>query len=437
MDKLPDILNKRKQLHGNRVLVPTTGAVDRPAVRITSQNVDKDQDEENTDADVRGRDDVDVTRIGRVFKKNIVGDLFGSQKYATSSFVASLSYRTRMLPKEAMKIVESVKVEESNNVESAESTQDLVESDSDLDNEFDLLKQMNPRQQLALTIKNWSDLPENDGMLIKEGAIYALNALTHIDDTSIRRCCAISYYHLAAREVNHSSLLQAGVVTGVVTLTMHARSWKVAKMCAMTLCYLSMEDNGEEIIANEGGILALVVLLGIKGQKLLPVCVQALYNLTCSANHFKGIDRIIKALLNLSSVGYDLSEFVVKGLLNCCRYSWMRLRLIEDGAIGYLTSLLPTLAQREIRKELALSMIIVGETTNCTFYHLLLPSTTFYYLLLPSTTFYYLLIPTYTYLYLPITPYPYYTHYTIHTILYTLYYTHYTTLHRSTSLIGQ
>jgi hypothetical protein len=63
---------------------------------------------------------------------------------------------------------------------------------------------------------------------------------------------------------------------------MQARSWKVAKMCAMTLCYLTMAEDGEETMAQEGAILALVMLLGIKGHKLLPVCVQALYNLTCS-----------------------------------------------------------------------------------------------------------------------------------------------------------
>ena len=48
-----------------------------------------------------------------------------------------------------------------------------------------------------------------------------------------------------------------------------------------------------------GAILALAILLGIKGQRLLPICVQTLYNLTCVKTHYKGMDRIAKALLNL------------------------------------------------------------------------------------------------------------------------------------------
>ena len=35
---------------------------------------------------------------------------------------------------------------------------EAIDSESDADNELKLLKSMNPKQQLALTIKNWSDL---------------------------------------------------------------------------------------------------------------------------------------------------------------------------------------------------------------------------------------------------------------------------------------
>jgi len=57
-----------------------------------------------------------------------------------------------------------------------------------------------------------------------------------------------------------------------------------------------MQPDGEAIMAKEGAILALVVLFGIKGQRLLPVCVQALYNLTCVNVHFKG--ALIKVMCN-------------------------------------------------------------------------------------------------------------------------------------------
>ena len=92
------------------------------------------------------------------------------------------------------------------------------DENSDSENETRLLKTMNPKQQLAITIKNWSVFPENDEHLIKEGAVYALIALSHIDDTTIRRCCASAFYQLSSREKNREELLSIGITNGVTTL---------------------------------------------------------------------------------------------------------------------------------------------------------------------------------------------------------------------------
>lgn len=70
--------------------------------------------------------------------------------------------------------------------------------------------------------------PENDHDIIHEGAVYALIALCYVEDSSIRRCCATSFYHLSSREVNREPLLNMGVTTGVVTLAMQARKWFVS-----------------------------------------------------------------------------------------------------------------------------------------------------------------------------------------------------------------
>jgi hypothetical protein len=241
--------------------------------------------------------------LRRVFKKNITGDVFGTSDNASNAFTDSLAYRARMLPKEDMDWrPAAVRGKETrkgslamSQIEDDEDATHLVDSDSD--NEYSALKQMNPKQQLALTIKNWADNPANDEMLKTEGIISALNALVYCEDPSIRRCCAVAYYRLSARPQNHKDMLEGGVTTAVVTLTMQARSWKVAKLCAMTLCYLSMHPGGEETMANEGAILALALLLNMKGHKLLPVSVQALYNLTCAASDFSGLDRVIKVIL--------------------------------------------------------------------------------------------------------------------------------------------
>lgn len=128
---------------------------------------------------------------------------------------------------------------------------------------------------------------------------------------------------------------------------------KIAKLCTLTLCNLSMQPEGETTMANEYAIMALMVLVGINGHSLLPLCAQTMYNLTSCLNPFKGIERIIKLLLNTSLTGFDQSEILVKVLVNCSRYSWLRLRIIEEGGISQLHSIVTTLSMRENKMEMA------------------------------------------------------------------------------------
>ena len=105
-------------------------------------------------------------------------------------------------------------------------------------------------------------------------------SLANIDDDRVKKCVSSAFYHLSSREPNRLSLLKLGAVNGLVTIAMRPAKFNVAKLCALTLCNLSMSQNEESALAENGTILALVILLGMRGHRLLPVCVQALYNLT-------------------------------------------------------------------------------------------------------------------------------------------------------------
>ncbi len=155
------------------------------------------------------------------FKKAIVGDIFGSQ-----DSLAGLMYRSRVIERDMSVKIKEDKIEEMEMIDSVTSSVEVAESESESDNELKQLKRMNPKQQLAVTIKNWSVSPENDRNLIKEGAVYALIALSSIDDSSIRRCCASSFHNLSSRASNREELLSIGTTVGVVKLaTLHGRSW--------------------------------------------------------------------------------------------------------------------------------------------------------------------------------------------------------------------
>jgi hypothetical protein len=160
----------------------------------------------------------------RLFKKNIVGDLFGTS-YGEHSLMGFM-YRSRIIENaDSKENTQEKKKEENLQIDSVVSSSEIAESESDSDHDTKMLKNMNPKQQLALTIKNWSAFPENDEHIIKEGAVYALIALSHMDDSTIRKCCASSFYHLSSREKNREELLAIGTTAGVITLAMQARNW--------------------------------------------------------------------------------------------------------------------------------------------------------------------------------------------------------------------
>lgn len=118
-----------------------------------------------------------------------------------------------------------------------------------------------------------------------------------------------------------------------------------------------MELNGEARMANENATVALVQLSTYQGTALMPICIQALYNMTCTHEYYKGIERIIKAFLNFNSSTFDLSVFLVRTLINCARYSWLRLRIIEDGALSCINVLLQGLSTNDNRMPLAFDIL--------------------------------------------------------------------------------
>jgi hypothetical protein len=171
-----------------------------------------------------GGADALTPKTKNLFKKNIVGDLFGTS-YGDHSLLGFM-YRSRIIEKTDNKIGKAQEKKEENlQVDSITTSNEIIESESDSDNDAKMLKNMNPKQQLAMTIKNWSVFPENDEHIIKEGAVYALIALAHMDDSTIRKCCASSFYHLSSREKNRDELLSIGTTAGVITLAMQARNW--------------------------------------------------------------------------------------------------------------------------------------------------------------------------------------------------------------------
>jgi hypothetical protein len=72
-------------------------------------------------------------RVGRVFSKNIMGDIFGSR--STAGFSDGFKYRTRMLAESDLNTEHESNIDDKNMDDLITNSQELNESESDSDND--------------------------------------------------------------------------------------------------------------------------------------------------------------------------------------------------------------------------------------------------------------------------------------------------------------
>jgi len=287
--------------------------------------------------------------FANIFQKKICGDIFSQNN--PDEGMAGMMYQSRARPIEHADVVE----EEKDVAVEADSVEDQKLSitcgdDSDSEKEQG---PMNPKQQLVLTIQNWTLNKENDLHVMQEGGVHALIALAGFDDPGLKSCVVNALYNLSKRENNRNELLNIGACAAIITVTLSPRTtWKIARLCALTLSNLSMAGKGGEYIMGKVNVhTALTILMGIRNHKLLPVCAQALYNLTCVNHYYPQLDRVMKALLTLPVMtgkdAFDAVPLQTKALVNCTRFHVMRDRLIEDGSLGVFRDVITGIQRNE------------------------------------------------------------------------------------------
>jgi hypothetical protein len=177
--------------------------------------------------------------------------------------------------------------------------------------------------------------------MLDDGAVDALIALGAVDDAKIKEDVATGLCYLTSNPSNRLQLLFAGAAAVLVQIAMTTKQWKTARVCACALAHLSMEQGGEEIMGREGAVLAVVILLGMREHRLAHICLHTLYNLTCVPDSYAGIERITRSLLGMSSIVHpDARPWILKGICNCARFAPLRVRILEDGALQLIASIL-------------------------------------------------------------------------------------------------
>jgi hypothetical protein len=128
--------------------------------------------------------------LKRIFVKNICGDLFGSQPLPGMIFRSKIGLPPKRIADSDVNSPESIARGSKERLLSQVKRESSGHLEKDNESTDRMSQKLNPRQQLALTMKNWSAISANDAHLIAEGGIEALVALSSIEDVKIKKSCA-------------------------------------------------------------------------------------------------------------------------------------------------------------------------------------------------------------------------------------------------------
>lgn len=304
-----------------------------------------------------------------IFDRHICGDKFGTSLESQHCSLLGMLYQSRLevgiveqsrsgiyIPKED-NFEDQVKGEVKGKQKMSFTEEvHMTEEESGRD---EMNSAYNPKQRLAITLRNWSTIPVNDKHMLEEGAVEALIALSGLDDQKVKRCCAEAFYHLTSRSHNRAPLLALGATSGLVSIVGFSgvRNWDVALHCALSFCNLSLDEESGTRMAREGASICVVNLFSIQHQALLRISVQTLYNMTCVREEFPGLDRISKIILTLPGQSpFDLTLMTLKALVNCVRYSSVRHRIVEDGILNLFAVTANSIPSKEYREDAVLYM---------------------------------------------------------------------------------
>ncbi|OWZ24852.1 hypothetical protein PHMEG_00033 [Phytophthora megakarya] len=209
--------------------------------------------------------------------------------------------------------------------------------------------QRKQQQRCSLTLSNWSFNPENARLMVQENVVEALIRLCTDADRTTRLNCVTTFMNLSHLCELRRVIVQQGAVKTVAEIVNDMEDNAIRTACAITLCNLCSLQGEEGLLVDDGAVSALSMLIN-EHEKVSHICRCALFNLTCVSQSYHKIESVLKAFIVLTSTrngsgtyGFTEEEYddiTAKALCNLSNLKRIRLRLMEEGIISAITSLL-------------------------------------------------------------------------------------------------
>ncbi|KAG7377376.1 ARM protein [Phytophthora pseudosyringae] len=210
--------------------------------------------------------------------------------------------------------------------------------------------QRKQQQRCSLTLSNWSFNPENARLMVQENVVEALIRLCKDGDKTTRLHCVTAFMNLSHLGELRRVIVQQGAVTTVAEVVNDMEDKTIRTACAITLCNLCSLQGEEGLLVEDGAVSALSTLIN-EHETVSHICRCALFNLTCVPQSYHKIESVLKAFIALTSTrngsnGFagrteeEYDDVTAKALCNLSNLKRIRLRLMEEGIVSAIASLL-------------------------------------------------------------------------------------------------
>lgn len=286
--------------------------------------------------------------MGNVLK-SYSGDMFGS----SGPYLDSMIYLSRMadvenksnrkksaILDESKEDRSTVIISAASNDQSRNHEENRLNENDDFDNNDDGDHAVvETKLFCAASLCNWSRDPANANRLASEGAVRAILQLLMEPHYKILKYCASAYRYMSEHLPLALLMIEEGVTNTIADTILSASDDFITHNLAITLVNLTRISGKEPQLVDAAVVLALQNLIVIQPD-LSGAAARGLYNLTCVDTQYNYIERVIRALVTLStSTLANVKHICAAALCNLSDLRSVRPRLVEEGVVSVVGQL--------------------------------------------------------------------------------------------------
>jgi len=230
----------------------------------------------------------------------------------------------------------------------------------------------------ASVLCNWSRNAGNAERLVLEGAVRAVIQLSAISVPHILYFCAAGFRYMSEQPLLAKKMIEDGAVLAMNELVNNSRADEfITANCCIALVNLTRVNGyignqappleGEGTLVEAGITLSFLSIITSRTD-FSSACARGLYNLTCVDASYPLIERVIRALVQLSSASSPgVKHICAAALCNLSDLKNARQRMLEEGVIAVLKNLVtpPSACETRTRRVCAVILQNLSATNSC------------------------------------------------------------------------